>query len=362
MFKNNLISSECKICGTSASYSYYGAMACESCKMFFKRNANNQKKLFKCDFDGKCEINIYNRHVCSACRLKKCRNVGMSTDMFRSSRVTKRKLEEASSDIVSWKTRLPLKVRSLNLLDNDQSLLTNEQWILLTNLIHSYDERNIVLAGKEFLNELDRSHPKLRFRMSSKRILEICGLIYKQTEPFIRSNRDFNSLSNYDRSIVLRGAVDNVSCLAGSFILWQSGLILDSAICKALENAFGSTAFNLTLLQIPLLDQDIYTMKLILCLFAFCTINCTLYDEKCCLTYLEDYRTVLLIENCYAEILWKYLSYKYSFHQAVRRFTQLIQSLIVTITIRTNLQTISNHTDAVDSLVQKLEQQQINNN
>lgn len=29
----------CKVCGASARYSYFGAIVCESCKMFFKRNA-----------------------------------------------------------------------------------------------------------------------------------------------------------------------------------------------------------------------------------------------------------------------------------------------------------------------------------
>ncbi len=32
-------SSECKICGASAQYSYYGAIVCVSCKVFFRRNA-----------------------------------------------------------------------------------------------------------------------------------------------------------------------------------------------------------------------------------------------------------------------------------------------------------------------------------
>jgi hypothetical protein len=31
--------SECKICGVSARYSYYGAIVCQSCKIFFRRNA-----------------------------------------------------------------------------------------------------------------------------------------------------------------------------------------------------------------------------------------------------------------------------------------------------------------------------------
>ncbi len=36
---------ECKICGDSARYSYFGAIVCESCKMFFKRNAANEQQV-----------------------------------------------------------------------------------------------------------------------------------------------------------------------------------------------------------------------------------------------------------------------------------------------------------------------------
>lgn len=39
--QKNTVSSECKICGAPARYSYYGAIVCHSCKMFFKRNAEN---------------------------------------------------------------------------------------------------------------------------------------------------------------------------------------------------------------------------------------------------------------------------------------------------------------------------------
>ena len=33
---------ECKICNAPARYSYYGAIVCEPCKMFFRRNAQNK--------------------------------------------------------------------------------------------------------------------------------------------------------------------------------------------------------------------------------------------------------------------------------------------------------------------------------
>ncbi len=36
-------STECKTCGAPASYSYFGAISCHSCKMFFKRNAERRQ-------------------------------------------------------------------------------------------------------------------------------------------------------------------------------------------------------------------------------------------------------------------------------------------------------------------------------
>ncbi len=33
---------ECKICNGRARYSYYGAIVCEPCRMFFRRHAQNK--------------------------------------------------------------------------------------------------------------------------------------------------------------------------------------------------------------------------------------------------------------------------------------------------------------------------------
>jgi uncharacterized Zn finger protein (UPF0148 family) len=37
--QTNTVLCQCKICGAPARYSYYGAVVCHPCKMFFKRNA-----------------------------------------------------------------------------------------------------------------------------------------------------------------------------------------------------------------------------------------------------------------------------------------------------------------------------------
>jgi len=44
--KPKKLPTECKICGSPALYSSFGAVVCSSCKIFFRRNAQkNQVKL-----------------------------------------------------------------------------------------------------------------------------------------------------------------------------------------------------------------------------------------------------------------------------------------------------------------------------
>ncbi len=108
-------SKECVICGGPAIYSYFGAIACQPCKIFFKRNAERERinskqvlqDVLKCDLDGHCEINRNSRRVCSYCRLMKCFANGMQIEMIRSSQgARKRKLPPPTNLIQPEEVRL----------------------------------------------------------------------------------------------------------------------------------------------------------------------------------------------------------------------------------------------------------------
>ncbi|KAF7488695.1 Nuclear hormone receptor HR96 [Sarcoptes scabiei] len=71
--------SNCVVCGDRARGCNFGSITCASCKEFFRRNAFKSDKL-KCYFQSRCEINIYSRRFCAACRLEKCYRMGMRND------------------------------------------------------------------------------------------------------------------------------------------------------------------------------------------------------------------------------------------------------------------------------------------
>ncbi|XP_046993506.1 nuclear hormone receptor HR96 [Schistocerca americana] len=73
----------CGVCGDKALGYNFGAVTCESCKAFFRRNAPKNKE-FRCPFNENCEITIVTRRFCQRCRLKKCFAVGMRKDYIMS--------------------------------------------------------------------------------------------------------------------------------------------------------------------------------------------------------------------------------------------------------------------------------------
>lgn len=72
----------CAVCGDTARYLFYGSRSCDSCRTFFRRQtvlASSSAR--RCRFDNKCDVTVKTRRFCTACRLAKCRRVGMMGEL-----------------------------------------------------------------------------------------------------------------------------------------------------------------------------------------------------------------------------------------------------------------------------------------
>ncbi|XP_052803665.1 ecdysone receptor-like isoform X1 [Mya arenaria] len=98
----------CRICGDRASGYHYNALSCEGCKGFFRRSIT-RSAAYHCKYGGNCEMDMWMRRKCQACRLRRCREVGMkeecllseeqckARDVRRKQKTTKSKKSESSS-------------------------------------------------------------------------------------------------------------------------------------------------------------------------------------------------------------------------------------------------------------------------
>ncbi|CAD5110628.1 DgyrCDS13 [Dimorphilus gyrociliatus] len=73
----------CSICGDRASGYHYNALSCEGCKGFFRRSITRDAK-YLCKNGGDCEMDMWMRRKCQACRLRKCKAVGMKEECLLS--------------------------------------------------------------------------------------------------------------------------------------------------------------------------------------------------------------------------------------------------------------------------------------
>uniref|UniRef100_UPI00398EF0BA nuclear receptor subfamily 5 group A member 2-like n=1 Tax=Pristiophorus japonicus TaxID=55135 RepID=UPI00398EF0BA len=76
----------CPICGDKVSGYHYGLLTCESCKGFFKRTVQNNKR-YTCVENQNCPIDKTQRKRCPYCRFQKCLTVGMKLEAVRADRM-----------------------------------------------------------------------------------------------------------------------------------------------------------------------------------------------------------------------------------------------------------------------------------
>ncbi|KAL8598364.1 hypothetical protein ACOMHN_047685 [Nucella lapillus] len=67
----------CTVCGDHAIAHNFGALTCETCKAFFRRNASKAQEIPACAFNQTCVITKVTRRFCACCRMAKCFAVGM---------------------------------------------------------------------------------------------------------------------------------------------------------------------------------------------------------------------------------------------------------------------------------------------
>ncbi|KAK6311394.1 hypothetical protein J4Q44_G00170580 [Coregonus suidteri] len=76
----------CPVCGDKVSGYHYGLLTCESCKGFFKRSVQNNKR-YTCAERQSCPMNRSQRKRCPYCRFQKCLAVGMKREAVRADRM-----------------------------------------------------------------------------------------------------------------------------------------------------------------------------------------------------------------------------------------------------------------------------------
>ncbi|CAF1562067.1 unnamed protein product, partial [Rotaria sp. Silwood1] len=204
---------------------------------------------------------------------------GMSIEMIRSHRYEKNNKHEKRTSIADStqstlttfvtikKQQNPEPITTSNLLQSDQSTITLDQWNLLSNLVHCFDENSGYTLVESFIEEQNRLPLKLRFKYSL--VYDFFTSMMGNVQIAFEKNRDFLSLSRHDRITLLRTTVEYTSTIGSIFTLRQYKLFNYPSFYESAEIIFQPSATVFIKRVIDQLDPDNTFIKLILAIVAF---------------------------------------------------------------------------------------------
>ncbi|XP_067938278.1 nuclear receptor subfamily 1 group I member 3-like isoform X3 [Watersipora subatra] len=210
--KDNLV---CQVCGAKANGHNFGAITCESCKAFFRRNAQKNKDL-KCNFENACKIDEFTRKFCTACRLNKCFLVNMKKEWIldeealkKRKKLTRRSVKEEASGSEFDPSFFPAAFAT------SQTEPSSEPFVI----VHPEDPPEDPANADDEEDER-RASPQILAEHPLRKVTE--DYVHRLIQ-FIRLLPEFDSLNEHDRTTVLKGGILEAFIMRSAIVFEDSG-------------------------------------------------------------------------------------------------------------------------------------------
>jgi hypothetical protein len=201
--------------------------------------------------------------------MKKCFSVGMQRELLRATHHRQNtRIKQSTNEKI-----LPLSVviHPLDLLQNDRSLLTCEQWSYLSNVTNSYNTKSPVLHIRHLL-EVQSTYPmKIRLKMAANNMLNIIGSMYETVLPFVENLSHFGSLSANDRSILIERNIKNVGGYSGIVMCRDADVYSSPTFKMGFPSIYGPMITDDAVGIFQRTDNDGSLIKLLLPILIFST-------------------------------------------------------------------------------------------
>ncbi|CAF4065552.1 unnamed protein product [Adineta steineri] len=349
----------CVVCGSSASGYNFGAIACESCKAFFRRHARKEPTAFHCSDKNDCKITSETRRNCSACRLAKCFSSGMQCDRLSSieqKAEKRRQIEENRKLALNLKSKIneeEIQFSSLTCSDNlissidtnvlftdftyllqtqpQQALLTSDDLQRIETISNSYHNR-IEFAARSGLPWDPSMHTKTFIEVLNSQSVPVMRLLsyFKQIPEFDQLNVDDKVTLIKHNLITILGINTALSYKTDTCEIIENdsdapsntqyySVLHGYQICKQLHKIFHS------FLEIAQCDRKIIELILIILILTKGFSITNYQDDE---QILNDNMSVYRAHNYYTELLWKYLETNHGYKKTIDLFSQLIPHVI----------------------------------
>ncbi|CAF0858954.1 unnamed protein product [Rotaria sordida] len=360
----------CAICGSLALGRNFGVITCESCKIFFRRNALKNSGAFCCRHNNACEITFNTRRHCSACRLAKCLINGMKRDRLLKAeeKAKNRHMTKENQNFISQTNNKIYKQRSelrsstfpnhfltsntTNMISTgfteflpQSSFQSNQKMLSLEDIqcieaVQIAFEKRIELAARDGLPWNPSVYATTLLQYINSHSVPAMHLL-----TFFKQIPEFNQLNVNDKLILTKYN------LLSLFII--NSALLYKIDTKQFREIDIDVPWNLSILRTIHGNENCLQMKKIFRSF----VHIKFYDYKIIqlslivlfLTkglstgdgvpepILNDNMAVYRAQNYYIELLWKYMEIIHGFKQAFRIYNKIIRRFLIWQKLEKNL-------------------------
>ncbi|UJR14307.1 hypothetical protein I4U23_001302 [Adineta vaga] len=349
----NQYSASCKVCGIVGAQIHYGAMCCTSCKMFFRRNIRFDLTSHQCVFNEICDITINSRRACRYCRLQKCLDIGMQRELIRASHCRPHKNQMKS---------IPL-TKSIEHRSNNHSVLTDDQWCRLSNVINIYENKSPVLTIRHLLSTQSQQPIKIRLKKDKTIFFSILTSLYQSILPFIETIPEYQTMQVYDQHELIRRNLSYIGGFNAIPIFRNANVLMSTAFTHGFPSIYGSNFSEDCIRVAHRLDNDLTLIKLFLPVILFsttCYVNLPNNTSGISQSSSINMNSIFLntsrlyyIQNIYIEILFKYMILRFGYNEASIRFAALLKTFMDQSVYILQAEEVQQHDELIQTVVQE---------
>jgi len=162
-------------------------------------------------------------------------------------------------------------ITPINFFFNSRSLLNDEQWCHLSNVINIYDTKSPVSHIRYLLCNQSKHPMKMRLKMAKTSILEIIMSMYQSVLPFIETLPEFQTMQNYDRCELIERNLSYVGGFNGIIVFRDAGVTFSTAFKNGFPSIYGSNIVDDSITIAHRTDNDVTLIKLLIPIILFST-------------------------------------------------------------------------------------------
>ena len=218
---------------------------------------------------------------------------------------------------------------TLDLLQQSRSTLTNNDWRILSNVIHAYDAFSSIPYACQVSEQLSRL--EISGRSVGSTTLEMVGRSILSMRSLISSLPDFQILTTAEQISLLERNWYAISGLNYILIARDSSLIENLRYLRDSGDKLYRADVVAGMIGIKKrIDPDSTLIKIILVILAFSS-NCLVLNvprSRKNDSFLFGTFRLFGSQNVFVEILWKYMVYRYGHEESVIRFARLVMEML----------------------------------